>query len=116
MREEAVKGPQAAEWRQAMEEEMAAQYANHTSRWELTKPPPGVKLLVGGFIPLRRMMVVALSVSRHAWWPRDFSSARASIMVSFLLRPPGLPRCGRCGRRRRLRCMTSISWTSQPFS
>ena len=38
--EEALSSPQAAEWQQAMDEEMASLHANHT--WVLEETPPGV--------------------------------------------------------------------------
>ncbi|PNW85445.1 hypothetical protein CHLRE_03g186800v5 [Chlamydomonas reinhardtii] len=45
---EAINGPQAAEWRAAMEEEMKAQRAHGT--WQLAEPPPGARLLANRWV------------------------------------------------------------------
>ncbi|GIL67494.1 hypothetical protein Vafri_20882 [Volvox africanus] len=41
--QEATNGPNAEEWRRAMDEEITAQLTNGT--WELAKPPPGARIL-----------------------------------------------------------------------
>ncbi|PNW85386.1 hypothetical protein CHLRE_03g183950v5 [Chlamydomonas reinhardtii] len=78
---EATNGPQAAEWRAAMEEEMKAQRAHGT--WQLAEPPPGARLLANRWVfktNVEYLFAYAPMTPRTARELADESAAAASLL------------------------------------